>query len=46
MRNDHRMANALILYLACEQALRGALAVEWEKEGELPTTSLEFEFHF
>ena len=31
--------------LACEQALRGALAVGWEKEGELATTSLEFEFH-
>ena len=39
------MGNALILYLACQQALRDALAVGWEKEGELPTTSLEFEFH-
>ena len=31
--------------LACEQALRGALAVGREKEGELATTSLELEFH-
>ena len=31
--------------LAWEQALQGALAVGQEKEGELATTSLEFEFH-
>ena len=31
--------------LASEQALRGALAAGREKEGELATTSLEFEFH-
>ena len=31
--------------IACEQALQGALAARWEKEGELATTSLEFEFH-
>ena len=30
--------------LACEKALRGALAAGQEKEGELATTSLEFEF--
>ena len=30
--------------LVCEQALRGALAAWWEKEGEFATTSLEFEF--
>ena len=30
---------------ACEQALRGALTTGREKEGELATTSLEFEFH-
>ena len=30
--------------LACEQALRVALAAVWEKEGELATTSLEFEY--
>ena len=29
----------------CEQALQGALAAGREKEGELATTSLEFEFH-
>ena len=28
---------------ACEQVLRGALAVGREKEGELTTTSVEFE---
>ena len=27
--------------LVCEQALRGALAAWWEKEGELTTTFLE-----
>ena len=31
--------------LICEQALRGALAAWWEKEGELATTSPEFECH-
>ena len=30
---------------ACEQALRGSLAVEREKEGELTAVSLKFEFH-
>ena len=30
--------------LACEQALLGALAGRREKEGELATTSLEFEY--
>ena len=30
--------------IACEQALRGALAAGREKEGELATTSLEFEY--
>ena len=30
--------------LACEEALRDALVVGWEKEGELATTSLEFEY--
>ena len=31
-------------WLACEQALWGALAAGQEKEGELSTTSLEFEY--
>ena len=31
--------------LASEQAVRGALVAGREKEGELATTSLEFEFH-
>ena len=30
--------------LACEKAPGAALAAGWEKEGELATTSLEFEF--
>ena len=30
--------------LACEQALQSTLAAEWEKEGELATTSLEFQY--
>ena len=32
--------------VACEQALQGALAVGREKEGDLETTSMEFEFQF
>ena len=31
--------------LASEQAVQGALAAGRDKEGELATTSLEFEFH-
>ena len=31
--------------LASEQAVRGALAAGREKEGELATTSLKFDFH-
>ena len=31
--------------MACEKALQGALVAGLEKEGELATTSLEFEFH-
>ena len=34
----------VVSILACEQALRGALAAGPEKEGELATTSLEFEY--
>ena len=34
-----------ILHLSHEQVLWGALAVWQEKEGELATMSLEFEFH-
>ena len=33
-----------VSHLACEQALWGALAAGWEKEGELATTSQEFEY--
>ena len=31
-------------YIVCEQALWAALAAGWEKEGELATMSLEFEY--
>ena len=34
---------ATVEILVCEQALQGALAAGQEKEGELATTSLEFE---
>ena len=30
--------------LACEQVLQSTLVAGWEKEGELATTSLEFEY--
>ena len=33
-----------VLVLAPEQALRGAPAAGWEKEGELAATSLEFDY--
>jgi len=33
------------LTVACEQTFRGALAAGREKEGDLGTASLEFEFH-
>ena len=36
--------NRLEHFLANEQALRGALAAGRKKEGELATTSLEFEY--
>ena len=39
-----RQFNFRFMGLACEQTLRGALATGREKEGELETTSLEFEF--
>ena len=43
----HNLTTALSLErkIACEQTLREALAVGQEKEEELVTTSLEFEFH-
>ena len=37
-------SNWALISLACEQALLGDLAAGREKEGELATTSLEFEF--
>jgi len=36
--------NGSINILACEQAVRGALSAGREREGELATTSLEFEY--
>ena len=41
---QHKESGIQVL-LASEQALRGALAAGREKEGELATDSLEFEFH-
>ena len=41
---DTTAARPAALALASEQAFRGALAVEREKEGEPTTTSLEFEY--
>ena len=35
----------IVVLVACKQALQGALAAGREKEGELATMSLEFEFH-
>ena len=32
------------IFIACEQALRGALPTGWEKEGQHSTTFLEFEY--
>ena len=37
--------HAFTAALSCEQALRDTLAAGREKEGELATTSLKFEFH-
>ena len=37
--------HAFIAALSCEQALRDTLAAGREKEGELATMSLKFEFH-
>ena len=36
--------NIVIYNLACKQALQGAVAVGRQKEGELATTSIEFEY--
>ena len=33
------------MMIACGQALLDALVVGWEKEGEVATMSLDFEFH-
>jgi len=33
-----------LFYITRKQALRGALGAGWEKEGELATMSLEFEY--
>ena len=38
---SHRLS---LVYLACKQALWGAMLAGREKEGELATTSLEFEY--
>ena len=35
----------IVVLVACKLALQGTMAVGREKEGELATMSLEFEFH-
>ena len=35
---------SIVQNITCQQALLGLLTVGWEKEGELATTSLEFEY--
>ena len=42
-KGEKRLVSLSLSSLACEQALSGALAKGREKEGELVTTSLEFE---
>ena len=42
-KGEKRLVSLSLSPLACEQALSGALAKGREKEGELATTSLEFE---
>ena len=44
LMNERMLAIEKTDWLACEQVLRGALAVGREKEGEIATTSLEFEY--
>ena len=44
LKGTARLLVRLSYDLACEQALRGALAAEREKERELATTSLELQF--
>ena len=39
-----RNMEGISIIVPCEQALWGALAVGQEKEGELATTSLDFEY--
>ena len=42
-KGEKRLVSLSLSSLACEQALSGALAKGREKEGELATTSLEFQ---
>ena len=43
---EYRQSNFLAFSLvSCKQALQGSLAAGWEKERDLATLSLEFEFH-
>ena len=42
-KGEKRLLSLSLSPLACEQALSGALAKGREKEGELASTSLEFE---
>ena len=44
LKNERMLTIEKPDWLACEQPLRGALAVGREKEGEVATTSLEFDY--
>ena len=44
LKNERMLTIEKPDWLACEQPLRGALAVGREKEGEIATTSLEFKY--
>ena len=44
-KRHNKLNSKKVIAIACQQALRGALAAGRENEGDLVTTSLEFEFH-
>ena len=43
-KRHNKLNSRKVIAIACQQALRGALAAGRENEGELATTSLEFKF--
>ena len=44
-KRHNKLNSRKVIAIACQQALRDALAAGRENEGDLATTSLEFEFH-